>query len=372
MKININTFLKHKTPEEIIITLHDNNKTIIMKANKQTLCDKLVYFQKAFSFKENTLQYFKIEVPNACIVHDIILDCRNPNWNINILPKLTISSYSLCRYTLEYWKCCDFLCLSFHEQLLFDLDFTIEDYDLLVNIIDLFGYTKNKIWLMNNLLPPEYDLSKFPKELIKNMIKYSRDYLFIGRTKIWKSSSLYNSYGSELFVTSNEQIINMSHDSKNVITISEKFLKVYDLKSGKILYIKKLAFNMRFIDFTNNSNILISVHQNYIYMFSIVDESYYRSLFFRNSIIAFACSPDGKYFAVIVQKCFGEFDESVEIYESDTLNKIFVSHNAKIKLAKSIHTPINIMSFTYPLHNIENIFSIDSQKIIEFRNCAIA
>ena len=152
----MNILLKSKQLEEIIIILYGNNKTIFTKANKQILHERLAYFKNTSLFKENILQSIEIKIPDACnlfIIHDIILSCINPKWNPKNLPEYNIGDIPKCRYTLKYWKCCDFLCLPFNNQLLFDLGrFSTEDYDLLVDTMELLGYDKYKIWLMNEFL----------------------------------------------------------------------------------------------------------------------------------------------------------------------------------------------------------------------------
>lgn len=335
--MKINMFIKNKISEEIIITLHDNNKKMIIKTNKQILNDRLTYFKNTFSFKENTLQYFEIEVPNAHVVYDIILSCKNPNWNTNALPQYNIGNLPKYHYILEYWKCCDFLCLPFCQQLLFDFDnLTIENYDLLVDTIDFFGYDKYKIWLMNKFLPLNYDLSKFPKELIKKMIKYAINYMFIEETKICFCCSPKKLYDFKLSDNDQKgQIINVSRDFKKIVTITENFVKVWDLKSGKILYTKEEKSGIKCVDFTHNSDILVIVYQKRLKLFSIVDDSYVRNLCYPDDIIAFTCSPNGEYFSVVTSDAYYEkFSDQIifaqprhlEIYESISLRRVFVSH----------------------------------------------
>ena len=370
--MNIHIFLKCKTPEEIVITLRDNNKKVIMRANKQILYDRLIYFKNISSFKESTLQHFEIEVPNAHIVHDIILSCRNPKWNINDLPEWNIGNLSRNYYILEYWKCCDFLCLPFCNELLYNIEhLSIENYDLLVDTMELLGYDKYKIWLMNKLLPPNYDLSKFPKELIKNMIKCARSYIFIEGTEIWNCNNLWNfgfpkkSCGFKLCdIQENEQVLSVSRDIKRIATIIEKTLMVRNLKSGKILYVIEECSGIKCVDFTDNSDILVIVNISHIRILSILNKKYIRNLCYLDEISTFTCSPNGKYFAVVTNNKSYENIRSIPIYNSLKPRhlEIYESISQKLIFAFMVESSYETLVLSKPFH--PHFFSEDSNKVI--------
>ena len=141
------------------------------------------------------------------------------------------------------------------------------------------------------------------------MIKYVRNYIFIEGTIIWNSWNFWNSWNSRnlqshdfklYHIRQNERVLGISRNIQKIITLVGGFLIVRDLKNDKILYIKKEYYSgINSVEFTNNSDILVMVQNEYIRTFSIVNNSYVRKLCCSDKILTFSCSPNGEYFAVV-------------------------------------------------------------------------
>nr|AEX62259.1 putative BTB_POZ domain-containing protein [Moumouvirus Monve] len=59
--------------------------------------------------------------------------------------------------------------MDFDKNILYDLEVHEVDFDLLLDVIDMIGYDRKTIQLLINNLPPDYNLRKFPKELLETI-----------------------------------------------------------------------------------------------------------------------------------------------------------------------------------------------------------
>lgn len=361
-----------KSDEKILIFRDDNNKKVITKINEKILYT-LIYFKNTLSFKENTQEFFEMWVPNSSIVHDIILSHRNPNWKTDTLPDWNIGTLPKWYYILKYYECCDFLCIPFKKQLLFLIDnVPPEGYDLLVNTIDKIGYDKYNIWLMNKFLPKNYDLSKFPKELISKMMEYTHDYIimdpFDNKLIIWNSLSLspdapqikqielsapHNKYGD---VYTN---ISISCDFMKIMTVTKKIVTLWNVNTGKILNFFHVIDEVKFVDFTNDSNYLVWVYTSHIGIVHLFQENNNKNICFTGYITGFSSSPNKKY-CIVSYVCSNNINiEKIDIYESISAKHI-------LTMRKNFNRPFIKNTAWVPKHicNIGNCFSSDSKKIV--------
>lgn len=101
-------------------------------------------------------------VPDSLIVKNIILSfygesISNKDW----------------RYCLKEIAFLDYLLINPDLSKLHDLEIPAEGFNLLIDTIDRYiGYTDEMIDIINSNIPDNYDLSKFPKELINKMIDH--------------------------------------------------------------------------------------------------------------------------------------------------------------------------------------------------------
>jgi len=73
-------------------------------------------------------------------------------------------------HLLELIKCRCFFGLDIDQSLLDNIKVNKEDFDLLLDVIDLIGYNENNIKIITDNLPKEYDLSELPTELLNKIL----------------------------------------------------------------------------------------------------------------------------------------------------------------------------------------------------------
>lgn len=227
---NIEKYLSH----DIILNLADDNNKVIISAHKIVLCSECIYFEKLFAnFKEKTMSEISIKVPNASVCYDIIRSFYEEIININNLPDWS--------HLLESFKCRDFFGLKNDESLLLNINVPPEGFELLMDVIDLTSYDNKLIEVINRNLPKEYDLSKFPKKLIKKMIEKAMTYIIItgndsGYIEIWNMTKC--KLIDRLCGHSNEiNCMCISPDGTKLVTGSSDWLvKLWDIPSKKLIY----------------------------------------------------------------------------------------------------------------------------------------
>ena len=171
-----------------LLTLTDKNNKITIATHKIILYNSCIYFKKMLTnFKEKDSNSITIQVPNVNISYDIIISFYHEKKIINS------TNYPIWKYQLESYKCYDFFGLDFLDtKIFFDLEIPDEGFELLLDVIELIGFNKETIKLLNKNIPDDYDLTKFPKELLNEMymIEKTRDIIlasFDGRIRIWNN-----------------------------------------------------------------------------------------------------------------------------------------------------------------------------------------
>ena len=149
---------------DLTLILSDANQEITIDLHKIILYSSCLYFEKLLTnCKEKHLNKIQIQVPNAFVCYDIIMSFYGQVTNLGNLQQWY--------YLLEYIRCCDFLGLEKDITKLKNLKVPKEGFDLLLQIVELFGYDYDTTKLIINNLPDDYDLSKLNKDLIKKIIK---------------------------------------------------------------------------------------------------------------------------------------------------------------------------------------------------------
>jgi hypothetical protein len=134
---------------DLLLTLTDKkNNKIKMNVHKIVLYSSCTYFEKELvNFKEKNLDCIEIEVPNAFVSYDIIMSFYGQKTNHENYPKWY--------HILQSYMCFDFFCMEFKEQL-YDLVIPEEGFELLLDVIDMIGYNKKTIRLLNKNIPCLY------------------------------------------------------------------------------------------------------------------------------------------------------------------------------------------------------------------------
>jgi WD40 repeat protein len=150
------SYIQSKLFTDVSLTLIDKSHSVTFDAHKAILSASCLYFEKLFTvLKEKDLNSITIEVPNAHVAYDMIMLFYGQKSNLGML--------SVTKHLLESLRCYYFFGLDFDQSFL-------DDIDVFMDIVDMIGYDERIIRLINKNLPETYDLSKFPKELLDEML----------------------------------------------------------------------------------------------------------------------------------------------------------------------------------------------------------
>jgi WD40 repeat protein len=218
---------------DLILTLNDRYHQFTIHVNKNILYSSCIYFEKLLTnFKEKNLNEITIGVPNVYVAHDIIMSFYGQKTNSGNLSK--------SRRLLESIKCYSFLGLDFDEMILDDMEIPEEDFELLLDAIDIIGYNEKTIRLINRNVPKDYDLSKFSKELLAEMLRLSTSYNIIsGSTD--HSIKIWNNTTGELIKTLKGHSGIVAHicylsDKKQIISASiDEIIKIWNAENGELI-----------------------------------------------------------------------------------------------------------------------------------------
>lgn len=214
---------------DLALTLSDKFTQIIINVHKIILSLASIYFEKLLTLlTEKDHDNITITVPNAQVAYDIIMSFYGQEIN-----------NSDCKYILEFYQCCDFFGLKINTDKLANIEVPAENFELLLDTIEMIGYNDKTIEIINKNLPDEYDLSKFPNELIKEMINTTSIDMIIASEH--KSIKILDSVTGKLVNTLNGNTdaiydINVSNDNTRIISGGfDQSIKIWDIQSGVLI-----------------------------------------------------------------------------------------------------------------------------------------
>jgi len=222
--------IQEKIFTDVTIILSDKSHQIIINAHKIILYTTSVYFEKLLTtFKEKHDDVISIEVPNAYIAYDVIMSFYGQQTNLGKL--------SPNKHLLESIKCKYYFGLDIDESLLNGINVSEEDFELFLDIIDLIGYNERTIKLINKNLPEIYDLSKFPKELLNEMLELSKIYYIISSNK--DSITIWNALTYKLVRTFDNyyDILNIcySPNNKHIASSDNGHIQIRNITTGELV-----------------------------------------------------------------------------------------------------------------------------------------
>lgn len=172
----------------VILTLIDDINKIDINANKKILGNKCLYFEKLFTnFKEKDQDKITIQVPNVYVTCDIIHNLLNSGMSFMVCARYfseTTSEPTWC-YLLDLLRCFDYLNILLPDlsSMINEILIPPEYFELLMDTVDSVGYNAITIEIIYRNLPEDYDILKFPSELINQLIKLSTTYELALKTK---------------------------------------------------------------------------------------------------------------------------------------------------------------------------------------------
>jgi WD40 repeat protein len=357
---------------DLLLTLTDKkNNKIKMNVHKIVLYSSCTYFEKQLiNFKEKNLDHIEIEVPNASVSYDIIMSFYGQKTNHGNYPKWY--------HILQSYLCFDFFCMEFKEQL-YDLVVPLsnlqsqiwkgvalrvpeEGFELLLDVIDMIGYNKKTIRLLNKNIPKNFDLSKLPNELILKMMQRIESdtsllvsgsddravrvwnitngklkhtlvehYDAVKSAKISSDNTLIVSGGDDdvliIWDATSGKIIHrlidhtdcinsicFSHDDKYIASGSDDmFIKIWNPIKGELINTLEYVHEIYCVIFSHDDKYLLSSNSDEtIIMWDYLEGKMIKQIDVKSNVFDICYSPSGKYFATVDFK-------NIKIWSADSL-----------------------------------------------------
>lgn len=221
---------------DLKLILRDDKKELSLNLHKIVLYTHCKFFQAMFvGFEESTKKEIILNVQNVDICKNIIKEFYG-------FKSPSVSRYQNWKYRLEYHICCNYFLIDNKFPDIVNVNRSC--FDDLLDLIDKIDYNDATIRLLTKILPLDYDLSKFPLELVKEM----------------KNKSCYS--GFVFFGNEN----NLHTNEYNLYIADENFDNI-----RKFQYGINLGNDYCYIP---NSNKIIRVVSNYVASFSLQLESF--------------------------------------------------------------------------------------------------
>lgn len=229
----MNKLLEHyqdKLFVDLVLKLTNGVNELIMPVHKIILSINSSYFEKLLiNCKEKNQNEITVHVPSIQAIHDIIMGFYGK-------PVDT----STWRSKLEFIKCSDYLNMPYDASLINDIIVPVEGFDLLLDIIDLIGYTDETIKIINKNLPKSYDILKFPNELINELIIMNTTYKIISGSadktiKIWDAltGDFINTLGEH--ANTIFRVCNSLDGQKIVSCGADEMIKIWNPETEKLI-----------------------------------------------------------------------------------------------------------------------------------------
>ncbi|BCS82746.1 putative BTB/POZ domain-containing protein [Cotonvirus japonicus] len=154
----------------LFVIIKDGNDINVLFVNKHDLCNLSDFFRKLC--KWNTMKKtITINVSNSQISSEILLSKLGRGYCMNSFnPKS--KSYNIINLYESY----DYFGLHFDMKFFLEIKVQEKQFEALFNVIDKLGYNDITIRSLVQNLPNDYDLTKIPIKLLKEMYELSLNY----------------------------------------------------------------------------------------------------------------------------------------------------------------------------------------------------
>ncbi|AVL95205.1 WD40 repeat protein [Moumouvirus australiensis] len=305
------------------------------------ILSKCPYFIKMFThFKESQSDEILMEVVDSRLIKIIIQSLSNKE--LNIYDPINGPKYSKWKYLLLLYTCCDFLGVNFDKSVLYDLSVHKVGFDLLLNVIDMIGYDKLTIQLLINNLPPDYNLRKFPRELLR-AIKLQPTSYIIATGSEDRTIKLHR--------------ISTKKSRKNKYVTRNTFDKNIRYYPTKMKYI--LSNKIVYVSYLDKNQIISCDHDNILRIWDIVTGDLTKEIFeTQNNIInSVVPSPD--------RKICGFDGNNIKFFDLNTCTWTNIFINLRIKINVNMCWLSNTKIILGYNDGIIEIHDIENNKIIK-------
>lgn len=243
----LKTFINNTLFSDLVLHIVGPDKTIITHAHKIILHTNSLFFEKLLTnFTEALAKEITIKVPNAVIIRKIIMSYYGVTMEQPINRDLIVTY--------------DFLMMPYEHLLE-----KISDYNELVDTIDYVGYTENRIKLLAEKMPVDYETSSFPKELLKEIDYHQSSQLIItsgqkknGEIKIW--DMITNKIVRKITAPGSNNPICITSDNQKIIVGYGIYIRTYEFSTGQPIYDAPTHAEILSIAVTPNNKIIITGH----------------------------------------------------------------------------------------------------------------
>ncbi|AEQ33166.1 DPP6 N-terminal domain-containing protein [Megavirus chiliensis] len=220
--------------DKIKLILTDNKFSVEIFVNKNDLADKSGYFYNLLNKYSSSCQNKTIFVPNSLASKNIIENLLE----LNSSSKTNYDFKYDLKYILELIKCYDYFSIDINLKKFNLSGIKHNEFDILLDVIDIVGYNDYNIKLILKNLPNDYDLSKFPHDLLKKMYEIASSYMMI----ISHNCTIY------FFDGNNGDLIKTWYDptiNHHKHIIEEKYGDYYEYRDYMWIDIKNYEINIK-------------------------------------------------------------------------------------------------------------------------------
>ncbi|QGR54364.1 btb/poz domain-containing protein [Moumouvirus maliensis] len=271
--------LEDKLFTDLTLILFDGDNTLTIDVHKIVLYSSCVYFRKLFTFSKTVEKIIRINVPNVYISRDIIRSFYDKVWDEQKKCFIKIGEYDLActkypewKYNILSHKCNDFFGLDVDFNKIYFLQVPNENFNELLDFVDLLGYDDESIQLLVNNFPPDYDLTNLSRELLLGILEKLKLCCFAvldnnDEIKIWNNGSndklkmIYNfDRENKIYCTPDEsKIIRANYYSIQYININEQKPIIFPSEKKYV----NTAKNINFVYISADKSTLVTVHEDY-------------------------------------------------------------------------------------------------------------
>lgn len=302
---------------DLRLIISDDELSIILDVHRSVILSISKYFLGLLTHgKEATSNTITINVPNAIVVRDIILEKYH-------VPRK--DSYPEWKYIIELIKCYDFLEMDFDMNRLYQIKIPSEGFEDLMSIVPLIEDDNRFFRFLKKSIPKDYDKSRLSEELLERLNQVDN------------------------------YLVAICH--KNGI------INVFNMSSFKLLYSIKNISNddIRNILFTSDNKYLICNYGNNIYIFDASNGNQIHKFIGHKGIVnSLSLSPNNKYLAS------ASCDHTVKVWDLQLMKMIRSFDDNKLNHTRgssNVSISNNKIAISAGIDHVVKIYDIETGKI---------
>ncbi|BCS82675.1 putative BTB/POZ domain-containing protein [Cotonvirus japonicus] len=313
----------NKNLSDTELILIDSTHQVSIQVHRLILYLSCPFFKKMFvNFQESLNNKIELNVIDCEVVMDIIASFYGVNPNV---------SNPEWRYKLNHYRCCDYF--GIECEIPTNIKIPNEHFEELLDIVEMIGYNESTVKIIANNIPENYDIDKFPKDLLEfiNSELYDVDIHMIvptlGNVNIVKICLNYDVVDIHSIYVSYMNKLWWIKDMNKIITYNNS-LKFYDIDSGTIQCVTKIVVDyMDKLLYNTHNKQLILMRPSKLEIYDAVTVKLIKEIImFKNisqkmyKILNFNCAINSNYIIYIKHKYIEMFLEnySVNLYNTIT------------------------------------------------------